>query len=326
MPDLPLLDGRQLQLMDLLYSTGSVTRTAEALGQTQPTVSIWLARLRTQLGDPLFVRTPQGMLPTPRVGSHDRDRAQRAAGAALHRRRIAAVGLRPRDHAAAVPHLHDRCQPHHLLPRLFSQVRALAPGVSLEALRPSMPAWARNWNRAPRIWRWASSPRWTPASTSRPCMTRTGSAWRIPTTPASAPEASFGLDDYSREAHAGIVYGTGASCSTPPSAAWARAPPGTEPARLPGPAGHPLHHRPDRHAAPPHRRNPGRHRRPAGAGLPGPIPGFQVRQHWHARFHQDAGQSLVAGCLCGAYFSSRAVGGGQKGAGGRGLTAADLLV
>ena len=65
--DLSLLDTRQLRLLDLLHGTGSVTRTAELLGQTQPTVSIWLGRLRTQLGDPLFVRTPQGMLPTPRT-------------------------------------------------------------------------------------------------------------------------------------------------------------------------------------------------------------------------------------------------------------------
>ena len=31
------------------------------------TVSIWLARLRKELGDPLFVRTAGGMLPTPRT-------------------------------------------------------------------------------------------------------------------------------------------------------------------------------------------------------------------------------------------------------------------
>ncbi|WP_043117657.1 helix-turn-helix domain-containing protein, partial [Pseudacidovorax intermedius] len=67
MSELQLLDGRQLQLIDLLYATGSVTRAADQLGQSQPTVSLWLARLREQLGDPLFVRTAQGMLPTPRT-------------------------------------------------------------------------------------------------------------------------------------------------------------------------------------------------------------------------------------------------------------------
>ena len=62
-----LLDIKLLRLLDQLYTTRSVTRSAEALGQSQPTVSIWLARLRKELGDPLFVRTAEGMLPTPRT-------------------------------------------------------------------------------------------------------------------------------------------------------------------------------------------------------------------------------------------------------------------
>ena len=32
-----------------------------------PTVSIWLGRLREELNDQLFVRTPSGMIPTPRA-------------------------------------------------------------------------------------------------------------------------------------------------------------------------------------------------------------------------------------------------------------------
>ena len=62
-----LLDLKMLRLFDLLYATRSVTRAAEQLGQSQPTVSIWLGRLRRVTGDPLFVRTPDGMQPTPRA-------------------------------------------------------------------------------------------------------------------------------------------------------------------------------------------------------------------------------------------------------------------
>src|SRR5215208_3167055 len=58
-----LIDVRLLRMFDLIYSTRSVTRAAEQLGQKQPTISIWLGKLRQQLGDPLFVRTPCGMLP-----------------------------------------------------------------------------------------------------------------------------------------------------------------------------------------------------------------------------------------------------------------------
>ncbi|MFX4404395.1 LysR family transcriptional regulator, partial [Acinetobacter baumannii] len=41
LPDLKLL-----QLFDLLYDVRNVSRVAEQLGQSQPTVSIWLGQLR----------------------------------------------------------------------------------------------------------------------------------------------------------------------------------------------------------------------------------------------------------------------------------------
>ena len=63
--DLP--ETKLLQLFDVLYEVRSVTRAAGRLGQSQPTISIWLGRLRQQVGDPLFVRIPGGMTPTPRA-------------------------------------------------------------------------------------------------------------------------------------------------------------------------------------------------------------------------------------------------------------------
>ena len=62
-----LLEPRLLRLFDALFATGSVTKAAEKLGQSQPTISIWLARLRKELDDPLFIRSAEGMLPTPRA-------------------------------------------------------------------------------------------------------------------------------------------------------------------------------------------------------------------------------------------------------------------
>src|SRR6201989_2732715 len=61
------IDVRWLRLFEQILATRSVTRSAELLGQSQPTVSIWLGKLRERLGDPLFVRTVDGMLPTPRA-------------------------------------------------------------------------------------------------------------------------------------------------------------------------------------------------------------------------------------------------------------------
>ena len=61
------LDIKWLRLFEQICATRSVTRSAELLGQSQPTVSIWLGKLRERLADPLFVRTADGMLPTPRA-------------------------------------------------------------------------------------------------------------------------------------------------------------------------------------------------------------------------------------------------------------------
>jgi len=46
-----------------LLDTGNVTRAAEALGVTQPSVSQMLRRLRTYFGDDLFVRSGNTMRP-----------------------------------------------------------------------------------------------------------------------------------------------------------------------------------------------------------------------------------------------------------------------
>lgn len=49
----------------MVMDEGSVTRAAQRLNLTQPAVSYALNRLREQFDDPLFVRTPNGMQPTP---------------------------------------------------------------------------------------------------------------------------------------------------------------------------------------------------------------------------------------------------------------------
>ena len=61
------LDLNLLRVLVVLRETGSVTRAAQKLGMSQPGFSSALARLRIQLQDPVFVRTSEGMLPTPRA-------------------------------------------------------------------------------------------------------------------------------------------------------------------------------------------------------------------------------------------------------------------
>ena len=61
------LDLNLLRALSVLLEERNVSRTAERLHVTQPTVSGMLSRLRDIFGDPLFVRTQRGLLPTPRA-------------------------------------------------------------------------------------------------------------------------------------------------------------------------------------------------------------------------------------------------------------------
>lgn len=56
-----------LLALDALLKEQHVTRAAARIGLSQPAMSNALARLRDLLGDPLLVRTPRGMVPTPRA-------------------------------------------------------------------------------------------------------------------------------------------------------------------------------------------------------------------------------------------------------------------
>jgi DNA-binding transcriptional LysR family regulator len=67
MRDIKRIDLNLLAVLDALLDERNVTRAAARLGYTQPTISGMLARLRDVFGDPLFVRTQRGLLPTPRA-------------------------------------------------------------------------------------------------------------------------------------------------------------------------------------------------------------------------------------------------------------------
>jgi DNA-binding transcriptional LysR family regulator len=65
--DLKRLDLNLLVILDALYEEGSLTRVAERLQLSQPTISSSLAKLRTALNDELFIRTRGMMQPTDRA-------------------------------------------------------------------------------------------------------------------------------------------------------------------------------------------------------------------------------------------------------------------
>lgn len=61
----PGLDPDLLRAFVLIAEGGSFTRAAERVGRTQSAVSMQIRRLEETLGQPLLVRTPRGVQPTP---------------------------------------------------------------------------------------------------------------------------------------------------------------------------------------------------------------------------------------------------------------------
>jgi DNA-binding transcriptional LysR family regulator len=58
-----------LIVFDAVMQERSVTRAGSRIGLSQPAMSHALNRLRYMLKDELFIRTPEGMVPTPRAES-----------------------------------------------------------------------------------------------------------------------------------------------------------------------------------------------------------------------------------------------------------------
>lgn len=67
MLNLRSIDLNLLTVFDMLVKEKNLSRAADRLGMSQPAVSQALARLRATLDDDLFIRTHEGMLPTPKA-------------------------------------------------------------------------------------------------------------------------------------------------------------------------------------------------------------------------------------------------------------------
>ena len=65
------IDLNLLVVFDAVMQERSVTRAGRRLGLSQPAMSHALARLRHMLRDDLFIRSPEGMIPTPRAEQLD---------------------------------------------------------------------------------------------------------------------------------------------------------------------------------------------------------------------------------------------------------------
>ena len=131
--DIGELDVKWLRLFEQIHETRSVTRAAEALGQIQPTVSIWLGKLRERLGDPLFVRTADGMLPTPRA--QVLVAPVREALRALREIAEPPAAFDPRSSTRPWRICMTDASHATVLPRLLATLRAHAPRAPVTAVR-----------------------------------------------------------------------------------------------------------------------------------------------------------------------------------------------
>lgn len=129
------LDIDWLHVFVQVYKTQSVTRAAQQLDMAQANASIALNKLRAHFGDRLFSRTSRGMEPTPYAQQIYPDVAQsldrlvqltgsRMSFDAATARREFRIGMTDISEIVA-------------LPALVNHLRHVAPGVTLEAERTS---------------------------------------------------------------------------------------------------------------------------------------------------------------------------------------------
>lgn len=127
------LDLNLFVIFDAIYAEGNLTRAGEIVGLSQPAMSNALGRLRRAFDDPLFVRTPSGMTPTPV--------ARQMIGPARQALRLMADSIQQRDSfdpAAARQtfrlSMGDLTEARLLVP-LLAHLDAHAPDVAVESFQ-----------------------------------------------------------------------------------------------------------------------------------------------------------------------------------------------
>lgn len=133
--DISRVDLNLLVYLDVLLREKNVTKAANHLGITQPAMSNGLRRLRDLFGDPLLVRTSEGMTPTERaaelqplvrniLSEIEKAVQQTTPFSAQESQRV--FRIMASDYA-------ESC----LMPRVLRRIRQEAPNVTLDVLTPS---------------------------------------------------------------------------------------------------------------------------------------------------------------------------------------------
>ncbi len=135
-------------VFDAIYTEANLTRAGQIVGITQPAVSNALARLRETFNDPLFVRTAQGMVPTPMAQNiiGPVRNALSLLRVSVQESRIFNPAQAAKTYRISMTDLTEAI----ILPPLFQRLRRLAPTVIIESFRPNAGKPPRNW--PPGVW------------------------------------------------------------------------------------------------------------------------------------------------------------------------------
>ncbi len=125
------IDLNLLSALEALLRERSVTKAADAVGLSQPAMSRALGRLRSLFDDRLFVRGPDGLVPTPRALAIEEPLHRALAGV---RGLLTAPEFDPSSHQARFRILCPDVQSMELMPTLARRLQHTASGVELEII------------------------------------------------------------------------------------------------------------------------------------------------------------------------------------------------
>ena len=125
-----------LEVFVHIYKTKSVTRAAAQLGMEQASASIALNKLRQHFDDRLFVRTAEGMIPTPRAENiyPDLHEALARIGTARGKPAVFVPVNAVREFRICMTDISEII----ILPKLINYLQKTAPGLVLEAEKISV--------------------------------------------------------------------------------------------------------------------------------------------------------------------------------------------
>jgi len=129
------IDLNLLPIALALYDELSVSRAARELGMSQPAVSMALRKMRATFNDPLFVRAPRGITPTPRA--HALVAVARPLVTGVQEGLLAEEQYNPGQSTRPFTFALSDVGEMVFLPRLLERLRAQAPNASIRSV--SMP-------------------------------------------------------------------------------------------------------------------------------------------------------------------------------------------